>query len=236
MGWDGCGGGVREEARRGGGGPNALVFVLASDDSSPKTTQQFLQCIGTGSELKLRFGEGYTLNVSVDRKRGGDLAAVHQFIEESFPEDEVRDGEERVPVKKRCNDIFGTQLKYILNRDKVTLWKVFDAFENNKERLKITDWAITETTLEEVFLKLSQSYVQGGFAEFKVGLDSYAACCSSARRALLLLCVLCSALLFSPSPTPTVPLPRQKMLKETGKSLAHFVRNVDPNEATSAGK
>ena len=93
------------------------------------------------------------LNVSIDRKRGGNLDEVHKFIEETFPEEDVSDSKEYLPVKKRCNDIFGTQLKYILNRDKVTLWKVFDAFENNKERLKISDWAITETTLEEVFLQ-----------------------------------------------------------------------------------
>ena len=31
----------------------------------------FLQCIGTSSEMKLRFGDGYTLNASINRQIGG---------------------------------------------------------------------------------------------------------------------------------------------------------------------
>ncbi len=34
---------------------------------------------------------------------------------------------------------------------------VFEQFETNKERLHITDWAITNTTLEEVFLKIAHA-------------------------------------------------------------------------------
>ncbi len=34
--------------------------------------------------------------------------------------------------------------------------KIFAKVEKNKEKLFITDWAITNTTLEEVFLRISK--------------------------------------------------------------------------------
>ena len=126
----------------------------------------YMQCLGTANELKFRFGEGYTLQASINRKAGGKLDAVHKFIDELFPEPEELKGQE-FTVKKRFADTFGTQVKYVIKRDHVILWKVFEAFEKNKERLSLSDWAITETTLEEVFLKLSDAYVAGGFEDFK---------------------------------------------------------------------
>ncbi len=41
-------------------------------------------------------------------------------------------------------------------KEAVSLEKVFQMMEENKERLNITDWAITNTTLEEVFLRISK--------------------------------------------------------------------------------
>ena len=107
-----------------------------------------------------------TLQASINRKAGGKLEDVHAFIDELFPErPELK--EQGFGVKKRFADTFGTQVKYVIKRDYVVLWKVFEAFEKNKARLKLSDWAITETTLEEVFLKLSDAYVTGGFEDFK---------------------------------------------------------------------
>ena len=41
-----------------------------------------------------------------------------------------------------------------LPREDVELSRLFKTIEENKERLAISDWGLTETTLEEVFLKI----------------------------------------------------------------------------------
>ena len=42
---------------------------------------------------------------------------------------------------------------YELPRNDVDLANLFETMETNANRLKINDWGITETTLEEVFFK-----------------------------------------------------------------------------------
>jgi hypothetical protein len=45
---------------------------------------------------------------------------------------------------------------YQIPKGIVTLDQVFEWMETNKDELHITDWAITHTTLEEVFLRISE--------------------------------------------------------------------------------
>lgn len=59
-----------------------------------------------------------------------------------------------LPGATLLNSLAGTR-NYQVPKGDVTLEKVFEEFENKKEKLHITDWAITNTTLEEVFLRIS---------------------------------------------------------------------------------
>lgn len=59
-----------------------------------------------------------------------------------------------LPGATLLNSLAGTR-NYQVPRKDVTLERVFEEFESNKEKLHITDWAITNTTLEEVFLRIS---------------------------------------------------------------------------------
>jgi len=99
-----------------------------------------IECIGVSADLKRRFGEGYKLAVQVARGRSD--AEADQFIRELIPQCEL------------INELAGTR-NYEVPKSAVTLESVFKAMEENKDRLGITDWAITNTTLEEVFLKIS---------------------------------------------------------------------------------
>jgi len=53
------------------------------------------------------------------------------------------------------NQLSGTR-NYRIPKEQVTLYKTFRKVEKYKEKLHITDWAITNTTLEEVFLRISE--------------------------------------------------------------------------------
>jgi ABC-type multidrug transport system ATPase subunit len=102
-----------------------------------------LQCIGTAAELKLRFGAGYTFLVACSVHESN---VVNQFVTELFPR--------ASPLGKQ----FGGTFKYEIPRSDVTLSRVFELMEapDTRAKLKLVDWALTETTLEEVFLKLAE--------------------------------------------------------------------------------
>ena len=99
-----------------------------------------IDCIGVSADLKRRFGDGYKLAVQV--ARGTSDEDADKFIRELIPECIL------------LNELAGTR-NYEVLKGHVTLENVFRAMEENKDRLGITDWAITNTTLEEVFLKIS---------------------------------------------------------------------------------
>merc|ERR1711871_337955 len=102
-----------------------------------------LQCIGRSWELKKRFGKGYTCTVTVADEPEA-LAAVHNLITDMFPSAEL------------LNDPIGGLSKYEIDRKDVVLSEVFEKLNAAKESHGIVDWGFTETTLEEVFLRLAK--------------------------------------------------------------------------------
>merc|ERR1711871_1096499 len=103
-----------------------------------------MQCIGTASVLKLRFGKGYTCMITTADKSPEKYEEVDDFVHEMFP------------TAKLLGEPISGSSKYEVAREEVVLSKAFEALESNKERLGIVDYGFTETTLEEVFLKLAQ--------------------------------------------------------------------------------
>ena len=55
--------------------------------------------------------------------------------------------------------------KFEVDRSDVVLSTLFNQFEEKREALGISDFAITETTLEEVFLSLSNNPIRGPGSE-----------------------------------------------------------------------
>lgn len=102
------------------------------------------QCIGTAAELKYRFGKGYscTLTTSDRTKEGRDK--IMDLIHSMFPT--------AILLTEPLAGVF----QFEIDRKEVTLSKVFATFESVRSEYAITDWGISETTLEEVFLHLAQ--------------------------------------------------------------------------------
>lgn len=99
-----------------------------------------IKCIGVSADLKNRFGEGYKLAIQV--AKGTPQEPADSFVREI------------APGASLLNHLAGTR-NYQVSKNAISLRKAFEELDKHKERLNITDWAITNTTLEEVFLRIS---------------------------------------------------------------------------------
>eukprot|EP01122_Echinamoeba_exundans_P012286 TRINITY_DN5094_c0_g1_i1.p1 TRINITY_DN5094_c0_g1~~TRINITY_DN5094_c0_g1_i1.p1 ORF type:complete len:939 (+),score=203.70 TRINITY_DN5094_c0_g1_i1:58-2817(+) len=99
-----------------------------------------LKTIGASAELKDRYGKYYKIQVTTDIEH----------------EQQARKHLEKIaPGVELINTLAGTAT-YEVSRDAVKLHEVFRSLESNKQDLHIRDWGISNTTLEEVFLKITQ--------------------------------------------------------------------------------
>jgi ABC-type multidrug transport system ATPase subunit len=122
-----------------------------------------MQCIGVAPILKRRFGKGYTCQITTADKSQAKYQEIDEFVHELFP-----------TAKLLEEPIMGVS-KYEVAREEVQLSVVFDKLEERKEALGITDYGFTETTLEEVFLKLAQlSHMKGETKNLKRTLSDLA--------------------------------------------------------------
>lgn len=108
-----------------------------------------IQCLGTSSELKRRFGQGYTFFLQTDPKRTR-CAIVMQYTESLFG------GRDRVKLIRRP---MGGSYKFEVAKNGVVLSEVFAEMEKPGviASLGLLDWSISEITLDEVFLKLAEA-------------------------------------------------------------------------------
>merc|ERR1712146_46672 len=94
---------------------------------------------------KRRFGRGYTLVITAKDGSKEIQQQVDDFVHGMFK-----------TAKLLQEPIAGTS-KYEVSRDEVVLSQVFSEMNSaaNQKRVGYIDWGFTETTLEEVFLKLA---------------------------------------------------------------------------------
>jgi ABC-type multidrug transport system ATPase subunit len=102
-----------------------------------------LRCIGNPKELTARFGGFYILTITNEVGNENQVSEmVHSVAKEA----------------RITYSISGTQ-KFEIASDQVTLAQVFRLMTENKERLRIRDWGIANTTLEEAFIKISRGAI-----------------------------------------------------------------------------
>ena len=102
-----------------------------------------IQCIGFSHVLKMRFGAGYTLMMKTSSKASEDDAAVEKFVKEMFPSATL------------LSEPIGGTSKFELDRNEVVLSQFFEKVSEAKSSLKLDAWSLSETTLEQVFLRLA---------------------------------------------------------------------------------
>ncbi|XP_057706240.1 phospholipid-transporting ATPase ABCA1-like isoform X2 [Corythoichthys intestinalis] len=100
------------------------------------------KCIGSVQHLKNRFGDGYTVVLRVAGP-DPDLAAVGRFIERELSGSTLKE--------KHRN-----MLQYQLPSARCSLTHVFSTLAKNKRALKIEDYSVTQTTLDQVFVNFAK--------------------------------------------------------------------------------
>ncbi|KAG0592931.1 hypothetical protein KC19_1G291300 [Ceratodon purpureus] len=106
-----------------------------------------LQCIGNAKELTARYGGLYMLTITTPPE---EEAAVMELVKSLTPN------------FKKTYGLSGTQ-KFELPKKEVSVTTVFTAIEQAKKRLHIQAWGLSDTTLEDVFIKVARG-VNGGVA------------------------------------------------------------------------
>ncbi|KAJ6248938.1 atp-binding cassette transporter subfamily a abca [Anaeramoeba flamelloides] len=99
-----------------------------------------LRTIGESQELKLRSGKGFKFMVHCYEKHQNK---VEQFVNRLFPNATI------------LNSLAGTT-NYEIPKDDVVLSDIFQIMEEEKDKVGILDWGISQTTLEEVFLEITK--------------------------------------------------------------------------------
>uniref|UniRef100_A0A8D2LMX0 P-type phospholipid transporter n=1 Tax=Varanus komodoensis TaxID=61221 RepID=A0A8D2LMX0_VARKO len=100
------------------------------------------RCLGSVQHLKNRFGDGYTIVVRI----GGaapDLKPVQDFFEMAFPGSMLKE--------KHRN-----MLQYQLPSSMSSLARIFSILSQNKKRLHIEDYSVSQTTLDQVFVNFAK--------------------------------------------------------------------------------
>jgi len=108
-----------------------------------------LQCVGRSWQLKRRFGKGYTATITSMNKTQEHAVKIEQLMKEVFSQDG------KPSSCALLEDSIGGVSKFEISRNDVVLSKVFEQLNSKMVEYEISDWGITETTLEEVFLKLA---------------------------------------------------------------------------------
>lgn len=102
-------------------------------------TRGKLACVGNQQFLKNKFGKGYALNITC--KPGVSEHLVHQHLIELLP-------------GLNLDRSYPGQLSYLIENQDFNIGRVFSVMKDNKEPLGIQDYSLSQTSLEEVFLKI----------------------------------------------------------------------------------
>ncbi|KAL0993447.1 hypothetical protein UPYG_G00108010 [Umbra pygmaea] len=104
------------------------------------------KCLGSPQHLKSKFGSGYTLLAKVrveSEVADSDLHLFKDFIESTFPGSLLKDEHQGM-------------VHYHLTDKTLTWAQVFGTLEAAKEKYSIDDYAVSQISLEQVFLSFAQ--------------------------------------------------------------------------------
>ncbi|CAG9584632.1 unnamed protein product [Danaus chrysippus] len=109
-----------------------------------------LYCLGPLQHLKNKFSQGYTLIVkcSSGADRDATVAKINQYVTDNF-----RDA-------KLIETYLGISTYYLNDQD-LPWWRVFHLMEEARSQFPIEDYSVSQTTLEQVFLRFTRNQGRG---------------------------------------------------------------------------
>jgi ABC-type multidrug transport system ATPase subunit len=99
-----------------------------------------LKCLGSIQHLKNKFGQGYYMEFASHERYTRD---IQSFVAKNFN-------------GAVLEEVHSGRLKYQLPRDNVSLASIFGLIEENKDRLRIDDYCVSQSTLEQIFLVMAK--------------------------------------------------------------------------------
>lgn len=102
-------------------------------------SQGRLKCIGTADELKFLLGKGHRLSVWVPPSKVDEM---HRIVMDFAPGATVE-------------TVVGGSIEYVVPRD-VPVSTILEMISENKAELQIRDWSISQSSLEDVFMKVTR--------------------------------------------------------------------------------
>jgi ABC-type multidrug transport system ATPase subunit len=99
-----------------------------------------MRCLGTASHLKERYGYGYQLDVNTGVHPTDKVLA---FVHERFPGAKILERQQQ-------------NIKFRVPRQGTTLADLFEMIESNKARLDVSEYSVSETTLEQIFIHFAR--------------------------------------------------------------------------------
>jgi ABC-type multidrug transport system ATPase subunit len=105
-----------------------------------------LACLGTIQHLKSKFGQGYTIEIKVHSIPGDTNGLVIKNLQSFF----LSQQQYQVEIKAT------TQSTGLFQIEGSTPGELFQLLEENKERLSIETYTISQTTLEQIFLSFGK--------------------------------------------------------------------------------
>nr|CAJ2468856.1 unnamed protein product [Leishmania braziliensis] len=115
-----------------------LEEVEALADIVAIMVRGYVRCVGDKVHLKNKFGSAFEVSVRLASAKWA--RCFESFMKAEFPEAVVVEGADR-------------RFVYQLPRDR-GFGDVFQTFQANKERLHVTDYSVSQTSIEQVFLKV----------------------------------------------------------------------------------
>lgn len=108
------------------------------------------KCLGSIQHLRAKYGQGYTLTIKFRRERAEDVhyvAAVKTYVKKQVPSAALKDFHEMV-------------LNYHVSDITVSWSFLFTIMERAKQRYNLEDYALSDTTLEQIFISFARQQGQ----------------------------------------------------------------------------
>lgn len=97
----------------------------------------YMKCVGTNLQLKNKFGKGFNLTVNFNPP---DQQVVMDYVKKILPEAKIHTRFIGVAIFKL--------------RGEIKVSELFREIEENKAKYKVKDWAISQISIEDVFLDI----------------------------------------------------------------------------------
>merc|ERR1712154_158069 len=123
-----------------------------------------LRCLGTPQHLKSKFGKGYQLDLTLeDRQHGGNegddeksIEADKQAVERQLLTLFHLTLVEQAQTKLVYEVMLRNDVEMDGNGGRMSLGSIFRALEEFKKKLPISSYALNQTTLEQIFIKMAK--------------------------------------------------------------------------------